>query len=345
MLARDFVLACAFVCDVLSISYKSVLAGIAACLMLASSLSIAATPNTYPAEPIRLIVPYSPGGHTDLTARVIAEGLGKQLGKTVVVENKAGATGSIGMLAVSRAKPDGYTLGLAGTSNFVLLPLLRNEPPYKPTEDFSLVNIPMTVAFVLVVADSSPFKTAEDLVKFAKQNPDTLTFASSGVGGIHHVGTEYFNGLAGITTRHIPYKGGSENVSALLGGQVDFMIEALSSILPQIEAGRVRALGVTPGARVSHLPEVPTIRETGAAGNFEFSAFSGLVGPADLPASVKEILARAISDTLKSHDVIAKLNKLGTEVAGLDEKGFHDRLAAEISTWNPLIERLNIPKQ
>jgi tripartite-type tricarboxylate transporter receptor subunit TctC len=330
---------------VLALAEKPLLAVTLAGLALAGPLSAVASPNAYPAEPIRLIVPYSPGGHTDLTARVIADGLGKQLNKPVIVENKAGATGSIGMLAVTRAEPDGYTLGLAGSSNFVLLPLLRNEPPYKPAEDFSMINVPMTVAFVLVVANDSPFKTAEDLVTYAKKNSDTLTYASSGVGGIHHVGTEYFNELAGIKTRNIPYKGGSENVSALLGGQIDFMFEALSSILPQIKAGTVRALGVTPGTRVSHLPDVPTILETGVAGKYQFSAFSGLVGPAGMSASVKDTLAKAMSAALRSPEVIDRLNKLGTEVAGLDEKGFEDRLAAEISVWNPLIQRAGIPKQ
>ncbi|EJL73499.1 hypothetical protein PMI12_03473 [Variovorax sp. CF313] len=244
---------------------------------------------SFPDKPVKLIVPFPPGGSTDLIARLLAEKMSAILGQQVVVDNRAGAGGAIGISAVARAEPDGYTIGMATVSTHGANPAVYTKLPYDPVKDFQPITNVMSVPSVFVVSPKLPVKTMQEFIALAKSQPGKLTFASPGNGSLGHVNVEQFMDLAGIKLTHVPYKGAGQAATDALAGTVDAMTDNLPSSLPHIKAGRLRALAVLSPQRSPLLPDVPTYRELGFEAMSEGGWF-GLVAPAGTPAPVIEKL-------------------------------------------------------
>ena len=245
--------------------------------------------STYPDKPIKLIVPFSPGGSTDLVARLLAEKMSVILGQQVVVDNRAGAGGTIGISAVARAEPDGYTIGMATVSTHGANPAVYTKLSYDPVKDFQPITNVMSVPSVFVVNPKLPAKSMKEFIALAKSEPGKITFASPGNGSLGHVNVEQFMDLAGIRLTHVPYKGAGQAAADALAGTVDAMTDNLPSSLPHIKSGKLRALAVLSPQRSPLLPDVPTYRELGFEAMSEGGWF-GLVAPAGTPAPVVEKL-------------------------------------------------------
>jgi tripartite-type tricarboxylate transporter receptor subunit TctC len=262
---------------------RSVLLGVAA-----ASLAAPAVAQQFPSKPVRIVVPYTPGGGADTTARLIAPKLQDALGQTVVIDNKPGAGGTIGDDAVAKAAPDGHTL-LLGAFAHAVNPSLMAKMPFRTPEDFAPVSLLVTVPELLVVTPSFPAKTVAELVAMAKAEPGKLSYASSGNGSAQHLAAELFKMRTGTDIQHVPYKGGSLAVADVAAGHVPFYFGNMSSALPQARAGRVRALAVTSPQRSPAAPEVPTMAEAGVTG-CEISEWNALLAPAGTPPAVIERL-------------------------------------------------------
>ncbi|MDH6594287.1 tripartite-type tricarboxylate transporter receptor subunit TctC [Variovorax sp. TBS-050B] len=245
--------------------------------------------SAFPDRPIKLIVPFPPGGSTDLVARLLAEKMSVVLGQQVVVENRGGAGGTIGISAVARAEPDGYTIGMATVSTHGANPAVYSKLPYDPVKDFQPITNVMSVPSVFVVSPKLPVKNMKEFIALAKSSPGKLTFASPGNGSLGHVNVEQFMDLAGIRLTHVPYKGAGQAAADALAGTVDAMTDNLPSSLPHIKSGKLRALAVLSPERSPLLPDVPTYRELGFESMSEGGWF-GLVAPAGVPAPVIEKL-------------------------------------------------------
>lgn len=251
--------------------------------------AIDAHASSYPDKPIKLIVPFPPGGSTDLVARLLAEKMSVILGQQVVVDNRGGAGGTIGISAVARAEPDGYTIGMATVSTHGANPAVYTKLPYDPVKDFQPITNVMSVPSVFVVSPKLPVKNMKEFIALAKSEPGKLTFASPGNGSLGHVNVEQFMDLAGIKLTHVPYKGAGQAATDALAGTVDAMTDNLPSSLPHVKSGKLRALAVLSPQRSPLLPDVPTYRELGFEAMSEGGWF-GLVAPAGVPAPVIEKL-------------------------------------------------------
>ena len=248
--------------------------------------ALAATPGTqaadYPVRPIKLVVPYAAGGPTDVLGRLIGEFLGRDLKQPVIVENKAGAQGAIGAEAVARAEPDGYTLFVAAASIIVLNPMLYKKLSYDPVRDFRMLALVTDLPVVMEIHPSVPAKTVAEFVAYARQNPGKVNFGSAGTGGTIHLAGEMFKQMAGIEMTHIPYKGAGPALTDLMAGNIQVMFDSLSTALPPVRSGLVRALGVSSDQRSPDLPDVPTIAESGYP-DYRVSVWYGIAAPAKLP--------------------------------------------------------------
>ena len=249
------------------------------------SAPILAQEPPWPAKPIQLIVPGGAGGVVDIRGRWLAERLAPALGQPVIVENKLGAGGNIGMGMAARSKPDGYTLVIIHQGTMTINPHLYSRLGYDPLTDFIPITRLGLGPLLLAVNPKVPATTVSELVQFAKANPGKLTFSSPGVGTPPHLASELFKRVAGIDVAHVPYKGGGQAVADLIGGHITFTIEGLTVLLPQVKAGKLRALGVTGPRRVASLPEIPTIAEAGVAG-YEFQGWVGVAAPAGTPKPI-----------------------------------------------------------
>lgn len=271
---------------------------------------------------VRLITPYPAGGPTDVIARVIAQPLSEELKRPVVVDNRAGASGTIGAGHVAKAAPDGSTL-LINTSIHVTLPHLR-QLPFDAVRDFTPLAQVNSIAFLLVVNKDAPFQTVEDIVNFARSNPGKLNYATNSPGGASHLAAELFQKQAGVKLTHIPYKGSAPAITDLIGGQVQLMFEQGPSVLPFLQSGQLRAIAATGAKRAAIAPDVPTFVEAGYP-EFVFNNWQGIWGPAGIPADVKNSLVKALERTLQRPAVIKRLTDLGTNpenVTGDDFKNF-----------------------
>ena len=251
--------------------------------------------QTFPVKQIRVIVPLAAGGNLDLSTRAVLQLMGDSLGSRILVENRPGTSSLVGTQYVAKAAPDGYTL-LAIANTFATVPLFVASPGYDPLKDFTGVSVHSLVAQLLVVNPSLPVRTVKELVALARAKPDAMTFASSGAGGIGYTAAVQFNSMAGLRMLHVPYKGNSQAILDVMGGQVMMMFDQVSTSTPLIQAGKLRALGVSTRSRSPLLPELPTIHEAGVPG-YESVTFNGLVAPAGTP---REALARLHEEVAKA---------------------------------------------
>jgi tripartite-type tricarboxylate transporter receptor subunit TctC len=309
--------------------------------LIALAVASPAMAQDYPTKPIKIIVPFAPGGNVDITARLVAPGLSEVLGQPVVVENKPGAGGTIGADLVAKSTPDGYTLLMGSNSTFSVAPSLYPRNPYNPLRDFSPVIMIATAPFVLVVNPASGITSARALVARAKLNPDKLTMSSAGTGSSNHLVGELFQDISGARFTHIPYKGSGQALTDLMGGQVDLHFDQITSAASHIQAGKLRALLVTAPQRVPMLGEVPTAAEAGYP-TFEATNVTGLIAPAGTPRDVVEILAAATQKVISQPAIREKFADLGAEATGGTPEQFATYIRNDLSKWQRIVKDANV---
>lgn len=295
----------------------------------------------WPDKPIRLIVPYTPGGGTDTLARLIADKVGAATKWTIVVENKPGGGGNIGLDAVAKAAPDGYTIGLGQTANLAVNPTLYKKMPYDALKDFTPIALVATQPVVLVVRADSPYKTLADLIAAAKAKPGDVSMASAGSGTIGHLSGELLAREAKVKFLHVPYKGAGPALTDLLGGSVAFSFLTLPSIISMLKAGRLRALAVSSSKRIAALPNVPTVAESGYK-SFVTESWYGLVGPAKVPAAVVATISTEVNKVLRNPEVIAKLDAEGNEPLPGTPEQFAALLKTDHAKWGTVVRESGI---
>ncbi len=324
---------------------KMTMAGLkfAAGLFLVVQLTGTALAQSWPAKPIRLISPFSVGSTVDLQARLMAGPLGEVLGQTVVVENKGGAGGAIGLDFVAKSAPDGYVIGIGTTGPMSINPyLVGSSVPYQPNRDFAPVAQYGVGPNVLVVNATIPARSVAELVALAKAKPGTLSYASSsGIGSTAHLAGELFASVAQIDITHIPYKGNAEAVNALLGGQVQMLISGLPPMLAHIQSGRIRALVVSGDQRMAQLPDVPTAVEAGFK-DLDVTAWYGVIAPAGTPPEIVAKLNDAIRRVLARPDVRERFLATGTEPKVTSPKEFADLIRSDGERWAAVIKKANV---
>ncbi len=309
---------------------------IARLAMAAATLTAApmvAAAQTYPNSPIHLVVGFPPGGINDIAARIIGPKITASLGQTVVVENRAGAGGTIGADSVARAKPDGYTLLLGSVSNLAMAPSLYKSLPYDPTKDFSPVALVAASPNILVVYPDFPVQSVKDLIALAKQKPGTINYASAGIGTSNHLTVELLKVMADIDLVHVPYKGDAPAITAVLAGQVPMMFPTLPVALPYIKAGKLRAIAVSSSKRSPLLPEVPTVAESGGLPEFAVSIWVGVVAPPGTPKEIVDKLNAAIRQAVDLPDIREHLEALGADPASGTPEEFSAYIASETAQW------------
>lgn len=307
-------------------------------------VGLPAMAQTYPQKPVRLVVPYAPGGGTDNIARVMAEKLATRLGQPVIVENKAGANGTIGADAVAKSPADGYTLLLAGIGPLAVNASLYQKMPYDPMKAFAPV-VKISSAALVLVAGSTTFNgSLKDLVANARGKPGQLNAANAGEGSPQHICAGLFARSAGITVTHVPYKGAAPAITDLLGGTVEVMCDNVGTLRPHIQAGKLRPLAVSTAKRVAALPDVPTFEELGVAG-IDFSLWFMLVAPAGTPATVLERLNNETNAILKQEDMVQKLRENASEPVGGSVAAASEFLIKENRAWPDLVRTIGLKKQ
>lgn len=314
--------------------------------LLAASLAIMALGSAagahaaWPDRPITMVVPFPPGGPTDLVARVLAKQLTDQLGQTVVVENKGGANGNIGMQYAAAAKPDGYTV-LYNTSSIALSPNLYRSLAFDPVKDFAAVSSTAVIPLVLLVHPSVPAKNAQAFVEYARQHPGKLSYGSAGAGNVTHLGALLLLRSLDIDAVHVPYRGSAPAMTDLVGGQVQVMTNTLNDSLGFVREGKLRALAVTSAQRSDQLPDVPTVAETVAPG-FGMGAWQGVVVPAGTPAPVIDQLNAEIRRALQSPEMQKQLKAQGAQALGSTPQEYAAYIKSEIQRWGEVVKAANV---
>lgn len=306
-----------------------------------AAAAVSAFAAGYPEKPVTLVVPFPPGGSTDAIARVLAQKLPEKLGGTWVVDNKAGATGTIGAAFVKRAPADGYTLFVSSLGPFVIAPHLIKGVQYDALKDLDPITVAVQAPNVLVVPAASPYKNVAELLAGLKKNPGKVSFASSGNGSSDHLSAELFWQQTQTEGLHIPYKGGGPAINDLLGGQVDAAFVNINSIIQHIKAGKVKALALSSDKRSPLLPEVATLQEQGVKGA-EVQSWQAVAAPKGIPADVKQKLYTAIASSLNDKEVKDKLLAQGFEIVANTPEQFAKFQAAEFAKWKQLIEARKI---
>ena len=299
-----------------------------------------ATAQTYPAKPIRIVVPFPPGGGTDVVARTVAQKMHETLGQTVVVDNRAGANGIIGTDLVAKAPADGYTV-LVTIASHTINPTLYSKLPYDTLADLAPVSLLAEYPFVITVHPSVPAKTIKELIASAKSRPGQLSYASSGNGSGPHLGMELFKSMAGIDMVHVPYKGAGQAMTDLISGQVQVFLNNFLAGMSMIKAGKLRALAVTSQKRAPVAPELPTVAEAGVPG-YVVTGWYGMFVPAATPAPVVATLHAGAVKALRSQDVSARLSGEAAEIVGSSPREFADFLKAEITKWAGVIRKAKV---
>lgn len=306
--------------------------------LLACLAAATASAQSYPARPIRLIVPQAPGSASDTIARIVASELGQRMGQQIVVDNRPGGALIIGMDLTAKATPDGYTIGYAPVGALAIGPNLARSVPFDVVKDFQPLAQIASNQMLLAGSPSLPLKSVREVVDYAKRNPGKLLNASSGNGTPGQVGMELFKLMTGTKIVHVPYKGGAAGLADLMAGQVQLMMESLNSITPHAKAGRVRALGVSGPRRSAALPDVPTIAEAGVPG-YEATTWNGIVAPRGVPKAVVAKLNAEINQALQAPALRQRFAALGAEPVGGTPEQFGELIRSEYAKWGDVIRR------
>ena len=307
----------------------------------AVTANAATTAERYPSRPIRIVSPFPPGGGADTVARVMADKLAERLGQGVVVDNRPGASGTIGANIVASAAPDGHTLLVASSSNLAANPALQGLTAKQVLKDFTPVSLISSVAYVLVIHPSVPAKNVAEFLRVAKSQPGKLNYATSGTGSASHLAMELFKYMGDVNLVHVPYKGSSPAAIALIGGQVQAGFNNLVPAQPHIKSGRLRALGLSSSSRWSGMPDVPTIAEAGLAG-YEAVQWYGMLMPAHAPPALVDRLYREVSGILQQPDVRERMSHESTEVIGSTPAGLTRQIETEIAKWTRVVRAAGI---
>ena len=317
---------------------KNVLAAFA--FLLAASSAIAAD-DEYPNRPVKIVVPFAPGGSTDVVARILADKLQGELKQSFVIENRPGAGGNIGADVVAKSNPDGYTLLMGTTGVLAINNYLYKDMSFDPQRDFAPVSYTSLITNILVVNPNVPAKTVPELIALAKAKPGELTFASSGAGSSTHLSGELFKSMTGTDIVHVPYKGSSQAITDLVSGHVTMLFDNAPSSMPFVQQGKLRAIAVTSTRRMPSLPDVPTIDESGVKG-YESLSWSGIVAPAATPRPVIAKLNAAIERILAMPDVKKRFADLGVDAVGGPPEAFARQIRAESEKWGRIVKSANI---
>ncbi|QRF61701.1 tripartite tricarboxylate transporter substrate binding protein (plasmid) [Variovorax paradoxus] len=323
-------------------AWKNTLARLlAAALPLALAMGPAGAQQDYPNKPIRLIVPFTPGGVTDTGARVVADKLGARLGQTVVVDNRPGASGNIGTQMVATAAPDGYTLLLGFDGTLVINPHVYAKVPFDTLKDFVPVSKIGDAVLIIVVHPSVPAKTLSELVAYSKTNPGGVSYGSAGTGSTPHLAGELLKARTGANFVHVPYKGGGQSMTDVVGGSLPMLYTAVAGAYPFVQKGQIRPIAVSSAQRLASLPEVPTVAESGVPG-FESSSWIGILAPAKTPQPIVERLQRELHAVVQSPEVRERLASLGISALGNTPAEFGQQIRADLAKYDQIVKAAKI---
>ena len=323
---------------------KTIAPALASILALALLAPAAQAADAWPAKPIKWVVPYPPGGSTDMLARIVGQKLGERLGQPVVVENKAGAGGNVGTDYVAKQPADGYTIVMGNIGPIAINPSLYPDLPYNPLKDLAPVTMLMAVPNLLVVNPALPVHSVRDLIDYGKRQPAPLGYATPGAGTSLHLAGELFATTSGVKMTHIPYKGSAPGLNDTMAGHVPVMFDNMPSALPLVKAGKLRALAITSAQRSAQLPDVPTMAEAGLRG-YEIAGWFGVLVPAATPKAIVARLDTELEAVLKMPDVRKKLDEMGGIVSGAGPQAFGRYIEAESRKWSTLVRSANITVQ
>ena len=307
------------------------------CVLTAAIIAGGAGAQGYPAKPIKIVVPFPPGGASDITARIVGQKLSESWKLPVLIENRTGANGIVGFESVARSAPDGYTLIFSNVGSIAINPSLYRKLPYDVERDFVPVILATSVPLVLVVNPALPVKSVKELMAFAKEKGKQLNYASAGSGTSGHLATELFKSMAGVEMHHVPYKGSAAGVTAVVANEVALTFDTVLAATAMIANGRVRALAVCGAKRIQALPDLPTIAEAGLPG-YEASSWGGILAPAGTPREIVDKLNGEIRRILYLPDVKQKIFELGGEVTGSTPDEFAAHIGAEIAKWAKVVK-------
>jgi tripartite-type tricarboxylate transporter receptor subunit TctC len=313
-----------------------ILAAIAAAIAGSAALA-----QSYPAKPVRLIVPFPPGGNTDTLGRIMAQKLTDAFGQQFFVENRAGGSGTVGAEAAAKSPPDGYTLYFGTTGTLASAPALQPRLGYDPVKSFAPISALAGAPVVVMVRGDLPVKSLKEFIEYAKARPGKLTYGSAGVGHFLHVASEAFNAAAGVQLFHVPYKGVNQALLDMLAGRLDVMIDTIVIYAPHVQDGKLKALTVAQGKRLSSMPELPTTAEAGLPG-YEFAAYFGLLAPAGTPAEVVRRLNAEVVKALGAPDLVGSLAKMGLEPHPTAPEQYAALIAEEAARWKGLVAKIGI---
>ena len=313
--------------------------------MLAAAIIAPSAPaQTFPSKPLRMIVPFAPGGVADIVARIVGQKMGESFGQSVVIDNRPGAGGSLAGEITAKARPDGHTILLCSSSVVVINPLLSPNLNYDPRRDLATVSLISSSPYVLLVHPSSPFRSVRDLIAAAKAKPGALNYGSAGIGSASHLVGEVFKSMAKVEITHVPYKGTALAANDLLSGQLHMLFDAISASLPNIKSGRLRALGIGTRKPFAAAPDIPPISEAGVPG-FEGTTWQGLCAPAGTPRPIVAALHKAVLLSIKSPEVSERFSALGVEGVGSGPDEFRAFVNAELARMGKAIREAGIKAQ
>jgi tripartite-type tricarboxylate transporter receptor subunit TctC len=300
--------------------------------------------QNWPVKPLHFIVPFTPGGGNDTIARLVGQKLTATLGQQVLIDNRPGAGGAIGAEAAARSAPDGYTMFLAGVATHGINPNLRKRLPYDPVKDFAPVSLIAQAPLLVVVHPSLPVRNVRELIALANSKPGEITYASNGAGGSSHMAVELFSMMTGTKMLHVPYKGLSPALTELISGQVQVMFSSAVAMLPQVKAGRLRAIAMTGAKRSAAISQIPTVAESGVPG-YETGSWYGVVVPAGTPKPIVDRFAREISAIAKSPEINERLSEDAAIAVGSAPEQFGTHIRKELARWAKVVKQAGLPLQ